>query len=188
MEYKVAVDVERVERAIVELLDALGENRERDGLKETPRRVAKWWKEFMEFDAGHIETTFDCVSSGQMVLVSGMRVWSLCEHHLLPFWCDVAIGYLPKTRMLGLSKFGRIAHAVAHKLQVQERLCDEIASLVARVTQSDDVMVLTRGEHLCMTMRGIRTPSAMTTTTARGIFETSAELRREFLEAYESGY
>src|SRR5262245_13700030 len=92
-----------------ELLVALGEDPDREGLQGTPRRWADWWREFIEYDPGNTETTFSSVSTDQLVCVSGMRVFSLCEHHLLPMWCDVSIGYVPGDKVLGLSKFARIA-------------------------------------------------------------------------------
>lgn len=168
-----------------ELLVALGEDPEREGLWETPRRFADAWREFIDYDPGQTETCFEHTSTDQMVVVSGMRVWSLCEHHLLPFWCDIAIGYIATDRVLGLSKFARIAHECAHRLQLQERLAQQIADRIEQVTQCSDVAVLARGEHLCMTMRGIRTPARMTSSVMRGVFRDESETRAEFLRLVE---
>jgi GTP cyclohydrolase I len=110
-----------------------------------------------------------------------MRVTSLCEHHLLPFWCDVAIGYIPREKVLGLSKFARIAHKFAHRLQLQERLGQQIADEVSRITGTPDVAVVLKGEHLCMTARGIRTPGVMISSIMRGAFRSESEARLEFL-------
>jgi GTP cyclohydrolase IA len=170
-----------LERICRELLEAIGEDPRRDGLVDTPRRFADWWCEFVDYDPGRTGTAFEGVSTDQMVVVSGIRVHSLCEHHLLPFWCDVAVGYVATDRVLGLSKFARIAHQAAHRLQVQERLTHEIADGVARVTGSPDVAVLARGEHACMTTRGIRSPATMTTSVVRGVFRADASARSEFL-------
>src|SRR5713226_10397847 len=115
-----------------ELLLAIGEDPEREGLRETPRRWANAWREFMEYDPGTTETTFSSVASDQLVCVSGIRVASLCEHHLLPFWCEVSIGYIPNEKVLGLSKFARIAHRFAHRLQLQERLGKHITNEISR--------------------------------------------------------
>lgn len=164
-----------------ELLIALGENPDRAGLLETPRRVAAYWNEFINYDPGVTDTTFESISTNHMVIVSPIRVWSLCEHHLLPFWCDISIGYIPRGKVLGLSKFARIAHQFAHKLQLQEQLVDEIATEVERVTASPDVMVIGRGEHLCMVMRGIQTPALMTSSRIMGVFATEDAARAEFL-------
>lgn len=174
------VDYDRLERLGRELLKAIGEDPAREALVDTPRRWAAWWREFIDFDPGRVDTTFESEGSGQLVVVSGLRVWSLCEHHLLPFWCDVSIGYRPTDRVLGLSKFGRIAHAHAHALQVQERLVEGIASEVADLTGSDDVIVLAEGQHLCMTMRGVKTPALMSSTALRGVFAEDASARAEF--------
>lgn len=163
------------------LLLAIGEDPERAGLKETPRRVASFWSEFIDYDPGIVDTTFESVTTNQMVIVSPIKVWSLCEHHLLPFWCDISIGYIAHEKVLGLSKFARIAHGAAHKLQLQERLVDEIATEVQRVTGSPDVMVLGRGEHLCMVMRGIQTSALMTSSRLMGVFATEDAARAEFL-------
>lgn len=148
---------------------------------ETPRRWAQFWEEFMAYEPGAVDTTFTAAESGQLVVVSGVRVWSVCEHHLLPFWCDVAIGYLPNERVLGLSKFARIAQQHAHRPQVQERLVSEIADDIQRLTGSADVAVMARGEHLCMLMRGVKAQGLMTSTTLRGRFQSDPALRAEFL-------
>src|SRR5436190_9712857 len=145
-----------------ELLLAIGEDPEREGLRETPRRWADAWREFMEYDPGTTETTFASTSIDQIVCVSGLRVWSLCEHHLLPFWCDVSIGYIPDEKVLGLSKFARIAQQFAHRLQLQERLGQQIADEITRITGAVNVAVVLTGEHYCMAARGIRSPGRMT--------------------------
>lgn len=139
------------------------------------------WCDFIAYDAGTIDTTFQITESDQMVVVSGMRVWSYCEHHLLPFWADISIGYVTHERLLGLSKFARIAHKYAHRLQVQERLVQEIADELERLLGTENVAVLAEGEHLCMTMRGIQTPARMKSSVMRGVFRTKPEARVEFL-------
>jgi GTP cyclohydrolase I len=177
-----AVDRPALLRIARELLEAIGEDPGRDGLQDTPRRFADWWCEFADYQPGRTETAFESLATDQMVVVSGIRVWSLCEHHLLPFWCEIAIGYVATDRVLGLSKFARIAHQCAHRLQVQERLTHEIADAIQQVTGAADVAVLGRGEHLCMTMRGIRTPALMTSSVMRGAFLTTPAARAEFLQ------
>lgn len=175
------VDYPRLLELGRELLIAIGEDPDREGLQDTPRRWASWWREFIEYDAGTTDTSFNSVSTDQMVCVSGMRVFSLCEHHLLPMWCDVAIGYIPRDKVLGLSKFARIAHNFAHQLQVQERLGEQIADELSRITGTPDVAVILKGEHLCMSARGIRTPGVMTTSVMRGVFRAEYQTRMEFL-------
>lgn len=179
--HRPAIDVDRLAELGRQLLQTLGEDLGRDGLRDTPQRWAKWWQEFLEYQPGNVDVTFETVTTDQMVVVSGIRVWSLCEHHLLPFWCDVNIGYIARDQVLGLSKFARVAHMCAHNLQLQERLVDEIANEVAALVGSPDVAVLAKGVHLCMVMRGIRTEATMTTSVMRGVFFDKPEARAEFL-------
>lgn len=175
------VDIEKLKQACSLILEAIGEDPGREGLLETPRRFAGFWKEFIEYDPGRFETTFEAVQADQLVIVSGLRIWSLCEHHLLPFYADVSIGYLSGERVLGLSKFGRIAQMHAHRLQVQERLVEQIADEVARLVKTDNVAVIATGEHLCMSMRGVKMKSQMTSSAVRGQFRESSLLRQEFM-------
>jgi GTP cyclohydrolase I len=173
---------ERVKQIGYELLQAIGEDPEREGLKETPRRFASAWQEFIEYDSGNHETVFDSVTIDQMVLIKGMKVWSLCEHHLLPFYCSLSVGYIASDKILGLSKFGRIAQKFAHRLQVQERLVEQVARAVQEITGSENVAVIGRGEHLCMTMRGVVMPAEMISSAMYGVFRTKNEARAEFLQ------
>lgn len=179
--HAVRVDRPAIERAVRDLLRALREDPDREGLRDTPRRVAEMWAAFIDYEPGSIATAFESVAADQLVVVSGMRIWSMCEHHLLPFWCDVSVGYIPGKQILGLSKFGRIAHAAAHGLQVQERLVGQIADTVQQLSASDDIAVIANGEHLCMTSRGVRTPHRMTSSVLRGQFRENVALRSEFL-------
>ncbi|TMC17828.1 MAG: GTP cyclohydrolase I [Chloroflexi bacterium] len=179
------VDYPRLLELGRELLIAIGEDPDREGLLETPRRWADSWREFIEYDPGKTETCFDSMAVDQMVCVSGLRVSSLCEHHMLPFWCDVAIGYIADNKILGLSKFARIAHQFAHRLQLQERLGQQIADEITRITGTENVAVVLKGEHLCMTSRGIRTPGKMTSSVMRGVFRSESETRMEFLRLIE---
>lgn len=174
-------DMDTIEVATRAILVAIGEDPDRPELRQTPARVARFWKEFIDYDAGNTMTTFASTSVNQMVVVSDMRVWSLCEHHLMPFWCDIAVGYIARDVILGLSKFGRIAEAHAHRLNVQERLVESIANDVSRAAMTPDVAVIARGEHTCMTMRGIRKPALMTSSVMRGVFHDESSARAEFL-------
>lgn len=178
-----AFDFDRVEDLTRQLLHAIGEDPTREGLRDTPRRVAAWWRDFMLWNAGKTETSFARETVDQMVVVSGMRVWSLCEHHLLPFWCDITVGYITNenTRVLGLSKFGRIAKRASRRLQIQERLVAQIADDVQAATGASDVGVLGIGEHLCMTMRGVEMPARMASQVLRGAFKSDASCRAEFM-------
>ena len=165
-----------------QLLKEIGEDPDRDGLRDTPARFARWWREFINYEPGSVGTLFETSSTEQLVIVSDIEVWSLCEHHLLPFRCSVMIAYRPASRLLGLSKFARIAHRHAHKLQVQERLVADIAEDVATLTGAADVAVVAKGEHLCMTMRGIKAAAQMTSTAYRGDFGTDPALRGELFD------
>lgn len=169
-----------------QLLTEIGENPDRDGLRDTPKRFARWWREFIDYEPGGVEALFESTTTSQMVIVSDIQVWSLCEHHLLPFNCYVTIAYRPTGRLLGLSKFARVAHRHAHKLQVQERLATEIAHAIADITGAADVAVIARGEHLCMTMRGIKTGALMTSTAFLGAFGEDDSLRGELLALVRS--
>jgi GTP cyclohydrolase I len=169
-----------------QLLREIGEDPDRDGLRDTPKRFARWWREFIDYEPGGVETLFESTTTNQMVIVSDIQVWSLCEHHLLPFNCYVTIAYRPTEHLLGLSKFARVAHRHAHKLQVQERLVAEIAQAIADITRTADVAVIARGEHLCMTMRGIKTGALMTSTAFLGAFGEDSFLRGELLSLVRS--
>lgn len=173
------IDHDKVKSLVRELLTALGEDPDREGLKETPRRIANFWREFIEYEPGKLDTTFSSVTHNQMVAVTGMRVWSMCEHHMLPFWCDVSVAYIADDKVLGLSKFARIAHKHAHKLTLQEQLVSDIAYELKQALGTDDVAVMAKGEHLCMTMRGIQTPHRMISSALSGKFH-QPDQRAEF--------
>lgn len=173
------IDHAKVKSLVRELLVALGDDPDREGLQETPRRIANFWRDFIEYEPGKLDTTFSAVKHNQMVCVTGMRVWSMCEHHMLPFWCDVSIAYISGDKVLGLSKFARIAHKHAHKLTLQEQLVSDISEEVRGILGTDDVAVMAKGEHLCMTMRGIQTPHRMISSALDGQFH-QAEQRAEF--------
>lgn len=164
-----------------ELLEAIGENPGREGLRETPLRWARFWQEFITYQPGNLDATFEVTQADEMVTVSGIRVWSLCEHHLLPFWADIAIGYITHSRVLGLSKFARIAQACAHRLQIQERMVQDIADEIEAYTNTVDVAVLAVGHHTCMLMRGVRQDAIMTTSAMHGAFRSDPATRAEFL-------
>ncbi|WP_026257781.1 GTP cyclohydrolase I FolE [Actinopolymorpha alba] len=164
-------DHERAERAIRELLVAVGEDPDREGLKETPARVARAYAEMfaglrMTPDAV-LSTTFD-LGHDEMVLVKDIEVWSVCEHHLVPFTGVAHIGYVPNDRgqITGLSKLARLVDVFAKRPQVQERLTTQIADSLVRILEPRGVIVVIECEHLCMTMRGVRKPGAKTVTSA----------------------
>lgn len=178
-----AVDAVRVAELTRELLVALGQDPDREGLQDTPHRVARWWQDFLEPDPSTVSTTFaESCLDGQLVVVGGMNTWSLCEHHLLPMRLTTTVGYLPSDRVLGLSKFGRIARRHSGQLQVQERFTRELLGEVSTLTASDHVAAAVHGEHMCMSMRGVRMEQARTTTVlARGRLKTDPALAQQFL-------
>ncbi|WP_030390292.1 GTP cyclohydrolase I [Streptomyces sp. NRRL S-241] len=180
-----AVDTAQVAGLISQLLIALGEDPTRDGLIGTPDRVAAWWADFMSPDDVTAVTCFsESQLSDQLVIVGGMSVWSLCEHHMLPMNLQVTAGYVPDGEVVGLSKFGRIAEHFAGRLQVQERFTEQVAEYLTSVIGRKDVAVAVRGVHLCMSMRGVRMEPARTTTLhTGGRFATDPLLNQQFFAA-----
>jgi GTP cyclohydrolase IA len=158
-----------VEKAIRDLLIAIGENPDRDGLVDTPARVARGYAEI--FGGLHqsadevLTTTFD-LGHDELVIVKDIRINSMCEHHLLPFYGVAHIGYIPNAngRITGLSKLARVADVFAHRPQVQERLTSQIADSIMRILEPRGAIVIVEAEHMCMSLRGVRKPGAVTTT------------------------
>ncbi|WP_329309268.1 GTP cyclohydrolase I [Streptomyces microflavus] len=177
------IDTDLVADLIGQLLVALGEDPQREGLAETPKRVAAWWRDFLSPGSAPAATCFtESHLAGQLVVVGGMSVWSLCEHHMIPMNLQVAAGYLAEGEVVGLSKFGRVAQHFAGRLQVQERFTREVAEHLAGVIGREDVAVAVRGTHLCMSMRGVRMEGARTTTVhTGGRFKTDPVLSQQFL-------
>jgi len=174
-----AVDTERVAAAVREILLGVGEDPDREGLRDTPLRVARAYAEIfdgMRADPAEIlSTTFD-LGHDEMVLVRDIEVWSTCEHHLLPFTGVAHVAYIPSHgRITGLSKLARLVDAFAKRPQVQERLTSQVADALVEHLQPQGVMVVVECEHLCMTMRGVRKPGAKTVTSAvRGVMSHPA--------------
>ncbi|MDD6331348.1 MAG: GTP cyclohydrolase I FolE [Clostridium sp.] len=184
------IDEKAIEEHIRGILEALGEDPDREGLKETPQRVARMYTEVFEGMnytneeiAKMYGKTFEVATEHEdMVLVKDIEVFSYCEHHMaLMYDMKVSVAYLPKERVIGLSKIARIADMVAKRLQLQERIGTDIAEIIQMATGSEDVAVLISANHSCMTARGIKKPSAKTvTTTLRGRFEHETELQNRF--------
>lgn len=181
------VDLARAEAAVRELLLAVGEDPDRDGLKATPGRVARAYEEV--FAGLHVnpddvlQTTFD-ENHDELVLVKDIPLYSTCEHHLIPWHGSAAVGYIPGAdgRITGLSKLARVVDLYARRPQVQERLTSQVADAIMRRLEPQGVIVVVRAEHLCMSMRGIRKPGALTMTSAvRGIFGSDPRTRAEAL-------
>ena len=178
------MDKERIENAVREIL--LAEDPDRPGLLETPKRVANMYEEIFagltEDPKQHIKL-FDEVSNDEMVIVKDIPFYSMCEHHLLPFFGMAHIGYIPSdNKIIGLSKLARIVNNFAKKPQVQERLTSDIADFLNDNLQPKGVAVIMEAEHMCMTMRGVKSAGAKTQTSAlRGIMRTDAKTRAEVL-------
>ena len=178
-------DAARVEAAVRELLLGLGEDPDRSGLQDTPARVARYYAEQfagLGRDPCEILRTMFDEGHDEMVLVKDIEVWSVCEHHLVPFFGDAHVGYIPneKGEITGLSKLARLVDLYAKRPQVQERLTTQIADALEKVLKPRGVIVVIQAEHLCMSMRGVRKPGAKTVTSAvRGAFRDSASTRAE---------
>ena len=175
------------------IITKLGEDLDRDGLRDTPARAAK----AMEYLTRGYEQNLDQVINGaifesemdEMVIVKDIEVYSLCEHHLLPFIGKCHVGYLPKGKVIGLSKIARIVDMFARRLQIQEGLTQQVANAVNEAIQADGVAVIIEAEHLCMRMRGVeKQNSRMTTSTMRGRFKEDHRTRSEFLKLISKPY
>jgi len=176
---------------IRQMLIELGENPERDGLKETPRRVEQAWR-FMTSGYTRNENEWlnnalfdvqDDVQYDEMVVVSNIDFFSMCEHHMLPFFGKIHVGYLPNKKVVGVSKIARLVEMYSRRLQVQERLTAQIAKTIKATVRPLGVGVVVEAQHMCMMMRGVeKQNSCMTTSSMLGTFRSSAETRAEFLE------
>jgi GTP cyclohydrolase I len=173
-------DQARAEAAVRELLIAVGEDPEREGLLETPSRVARAYKELlsgMRLAAEDVLTTTFDAGHDEMILVKNIELWSMCEHHLVPFTGVAHVGYIPgeNGRITGLSKLARLVDVYAKRLQVQERLTTQVADAMMNILEARGAIVVLEAEHLCMTMRGVRKPGSKTVTSAvRGTMHRAA--------------
>lgn len=178
-----------IESSINNIIAAIGEDPTRPGLVETPKRVRRMYDEIFEgirYTNDEIAEMFDkCfeeVNTGDLVVVGDIPIFSMCEHHIaLMYNMKVHVGYVPKDRVIGLSKVARIADMVGKRLQLQERIGMDIADVLQKVLGTEDIIVVIEGEHACMAARGIKKPGTVTRTSAlRGIFQTDTDLRNEF--------
>ena len=187
------IDHERIAKAVREILSAIGEDPERDGLKDTPQRVAKMYAEICsglkEDPAAHLEKTFD-VQHDEIILVRDIPFYSICEHHLVPFFGHAHIGYIPRPqgRITGLSKLARLVDGFARRPQVQERLTTQVADALDEKLDPLGAIVVVEAEHLCMSMRGVNKPGASTVTSSvRGIFRDNEKTRAEVMALIKNG-
>ena len=181
------MDKKRIEKAVREILIAVGEDPKREGLRDTPRRVAKMYEEVfsgLKLDPKKIITIFQTEGHEEMVILRDIPFYSMCEHHLLPFYGKAHVAYIPqKDRLAGLSKLARIVEAVSRRPQLQERITTQVADTLMKVLKAQGVLVIVEAEHLCMTMRGVKKPgSRMTTSAVRGVFQKSVLTRNEALQ------
>ncbi len=179
------MDHDKIEQAVKLFLEGIGEDTEREGLKDTPKRIAQMCEELFggyRMDAaGHLSRVFHS-DSGDMVVEKDITFYSVCEHHLLPFFGKVHIGYIPDGRVVGLSKLARTVEVYARRAQIQEQLTSQIADALMNNLSPRGVMVLVEAEHMCMSMRGIKKPGSKTAVYAvRGVFEQDTALQQMFM-------
>ncbi len=193
-----AIDIKAIEEHIKGILVALGDNPDREGLKDTPKRVAKMYEEVFQgmcYTNDEIATMFNTTfeddltieeNSNDMIFMKDIEIFSYCEHHLaLMYNMKVAVAYVPNGKVIGLSKIARIADMVGRRLQLQEKIGIDIAEIMQKITDSEDVAVIIQGEHGCMTARGIQKPGTKTiSTTLRGKFNTDAMLNNKLMMLY----
>ena len=188
---KAGVDTERVKKAVKEILLAIGEDIKREGLKETPSRVAEMYAELLagmrEDPKEHLRSVFT-ENYDEIVLLRDIPFYSICEHHLMPFIGSAHVAYLPSGMVLGVSKLARIVDCFTRRLQVQERLTDQIADFIMESLSPRGVAVVLEASHSCMTIRGIKKPgSVMVTSSLRGIFKRDPKSRSEVMSLMHKG-
>lgn len=184
------VDLEKAEKAVALLLEAIGEDPSRDGLLETPRRVAKMYEEvtkgYEEEARTHLKKTFQSENT-DVVIEKNIEFHSLCEHHMLPFFGKIHIAYIPNGKVVGLSKLARASEAFARRLQIQERLTNQIAESIETELDAEGVLVMIEAEHTCMTMRGIKKIGSKTiTVSTKGRMREDFELQKRVLDLMKS--
>lgn len=182
---KAEVDFERIEKAVTEILSAIGEDVEREGIRQTPQRVARMYAELLggmrEDPKQHVRRLFS-ENYDEIVVLRDIPFYSICEHHLMPFIGSAHVAYLPAGAVLGVSKLARVVDCFARRLQVQERLTDQIADFLMASLQPRGVGVVLEASHSCMTIRGIKKPgSIMVTSSLRGIFRRDPRSRNEIM-------
>ncbi len=187
------MDKQRIEKAVREILEAIGEDPDREGLIDTPKRIAKMYEEIFagltEDPGKHLEIHFQDENHEELVLVKDIPFYSMCEHHFAPFFGKAHVGYLPKNgKLTGLSKLARVVDTVAKRPQLQERLTATIAETLMEKLEPHGVIVVVEAEHMCMTMRGVKKSGSKTVTSAvRGLFNRDAKARAEAMSLINFG-
>ena len=186
------IDLARIEAAVLEILHAIGEDPQRDGLRDTPKRVARMYAEVFsglrEDPGDHLKVVFEA-DHDEMVMVKDIPIFSLCEHHLVPWFGAAHVAYIPNQdgRITGLSKLARLVDGFSKRPQVQERLTTQVADAIQAVLEPQGVLVVVEAEHLCMSMRGVRKPGTTTVTSAvRGLMRDSVAARNEAMSFIHS--
>ncbi|MEK5034001.1 GTP cyclohydrolase I FolE [Paenibacillus sp. FSL R7-0302] len=178
-------NTEEISKYIRKIISLIGEDPDREGLLDTPKRVAKMYNEIFRgysTDCAELLSATFNENYDELVALSHIKYFSMCEHHMVPFYGQVHIGYIANNKIVGLSKLARLVDALSSKLQVQERLTTEIADMIERHLKPLGVMVIVEGEHLCMCARGVKKPGVVTTTSvSRGVFKTDSDRKNEFL-------
>ncbi len=181
-------DKKRIENAVREILIGIGENPDREGLLDTPSRVAKACEEifggYQQESKTHLDVTFES-DNNNPVIMNGIEFYSMCEHHMLPFYGTVNIAYIPNGQVVGLSKLARLVEVYSKRLQIQEQLTSQIAIVLEQELGSSGVYVQVKGEHMCMSMRGVKNPAKTTTTYKTGKFIEDSNLLIETMQLME---
>lgn len=185
-QYIYIMDENKIKEAIKMIIEAIGENPEREGLQETPDRIARMYTEIFsglnQEPEEHLKKVFT-VNSDDIVLEKDIQFYSMCEHHFMPFYGKAHVAYIPNNKVVGLSKLARTVEVFARRLQLQERMTAQIADSIMHYLEVKGVMVVIEAEHMCMTMRGIKKPGSKTVTVVtRGIFKSETKFRSEVYE------
>ena len=178
------MDQEKIKKAVQLLLEGIGEDVNREGLKDTPDRIARMYEEIFEGyekEPSEVLSKVFSVNSREMVLEKDITFYSMCEHHMMPFYGKAHIAYIPKDKVVGISKLARTVEVYARRLQIQERMTGQIADAIMENLECEGAMVVLEAEHMCMTMRGVKKPGTKTVTVAaRGCFKDNEDLRDQF--------
>ncbi len=178
------MDQDKIKKAVELLLEGIGEDKDREGLKDTPDRIARMYEEIFEGygkEPSEVLSKVFFVNDREMVLEKDITFYSMCEHHMMPFYGKAHIAYIPKDKVVGISKLARTVEIYARRLQIQERMTGQIADAIMDNLECEGVMVVLEAEHMCMTMRGVKKPGSQTVTVAtRGSFKESEDLRDQF--------
>ncbi len=185
------IDQEKIKRAVALIIEAIGEDATREGLVETPHRIAEMYAELFEGlekdPLDELTVFFEAGKHKEMIILKDIPFYSMCEHHFLPFHGVAHIGYIPNERIVGISKLARVVEILARRPQLQERLTGQIADAIMEGLQPQGVGVVVEAEHLCLTMRGIKKPGSIVVTSAnRGLFRRNLATRQEFLSLVHS--